>query len=1126
MIKRSLFSAVAVASVLYSQGQLVVDNTMDPQQLVQNVLLGGGVTVSNVTFNGVPVATPQEGLGSFTYAGAELDLANGLLLATGFLSSVPDLASTDMGDGLFYAGDPDLEVLTGGQPTFDAIVLEFDFVPNGNELNFRYVFASDEYPDYVCSAFNDAFGFFVSGPGIAGPFSGGAENIALIPGSSIPIAINTVNNGIVGFNGDATYCDAADPNWLSNTIYFNDNTFGTDIVWNGFTVAMEATLDVVCGETYHIKLAVADAGDDWLDSGVFLEAGSFSSNGQLLPELSAGSGVVDDTMMEGCGQVELVFTRTGDTNIAASWDITIGGTATAGTDYTPALPTTIAFAPGEITQSFFFDVPSDPDALETLIVTVDGMICAGQASEFTFYIDSPPALDVFMDGGVINCGDEIELFPDVTGGLTPYTYAWSTGEDTPTISVMPDTDTTYDLTVTDACGITFDVSATVSINAVPVGITVPGPIVVPCGQQTDIDISTAGGGGVLSYEWTADGVFVADTEDITVSGGAPTYYVVTVSDACGSMAMDSVLVSAETPAPIDVTMGPDALLPCLGQTTISVSTVTGGNGVYDYEWTFGGVVVGSGLASITVDELGTYEVTVTDGCGATAQGTVEVEPEAPEPIDITVSPETFLPCVGQVSISVLTAQGGAGTYDYQWYFGTDALGTTASINIGETGTYTVEVTDVCGGFTTADVLVSPQVYDPLVVTASPDLQLACLEQSQISVITTEGGQTPYVYAWTVDGVPYQNGTTANVTIGAAAYYVVTATDACGSTAQDSVLVEPIPTGPIVLDVSPDTEVICPGLTALLQVFDVQNATDPVELIWETTGGQFIGTGTSVEPVVFVTTTYVVTATDACDNTGVDSVLVTMPSVDPLQVTLPPDMTICIGDSVDLVAVITGGSGYYYVQWANSDLTDPVMSLTPTQTATYSITVTDQCGQIRTDHVLVRVEDIQVNIEIESVGQDDWRLRGITQPQAISWAWNMGDSTQYRGEQIFHSYVDLEEHWVHLEVISPNGCFAYDSVLIQPPAHLYFPNCFTPDGDGINDVFAGLGHSITDFELLIFNRWGELIFSTDELAVAWDGTVDGQQAQTGVYVYKYKARGHLFPDDEGVGHVTLLRGDLD
>ncbi len=139
---------------------------------------------------------------------------------------------------------------------------------------------------------------------------------------------------------------------------------------------------------------------------------------------------------------------------------------------------------------------------------------------------------------------------------------------------------------------------------------------------------------------------------------------------------------------------------------------------------------------------------------------------------------------------------------------------------------------------------------------------------------------------------------------------------------------------------------------------------------------------------------------------------------------------------------------------------------------------------------------------------------------------MGDGTRYRDQQVIHSYLDLQEHWVYLNVTTANGCTGSDSLLLRPPANLNFPNAFTPDGDGHNDLFGAVGHSITEFELEIFNRWGERIFHSDSPYRWWDGTYNGTQVQTGVYVYKYQAAGHYFPVIEGFGHVTLLRGDLD
>jgi gliding motility-associated-like protein len=166
----------------------------------------------------------------------------------------------------------------------------------------------------------------------------------------------------------------------------------------------------------------------------------------------------------------------------------------------------------------------------------------------------------------------------------------------------------------------------------------------------------------------------------------------------------------------------------------------------------------------------------------------------------------------------------------------------------------------------------------------------------------------------------------------------------------------------------------------------------------------------------------------------------------------------------------------------------------------------------------------VDIEVTNQGQDDWYLQAATYPICNFHQWDMGDGTRYRTPDVVHSYLDLEEHWVTLEVRTIHGCTGIDSVLLRPPAHIYFPNAFTPDGDGVNDTWGAVGHYIEEFRVELFNRWGELIFTSTDMDIPWDGKANGSgDAQTGVYVYKYRAAGHLFPAIEGFGHVTLLRG---
>lgn len=222
--------------------------SITPLQLAQ-MLAGPGVTVSNVTFTGANVAG-----GSFTGGLADgLGIASGVILSSG---DIANAAGPNTDDGITTdnstAGDADLNAIVGvGHTTFDAAVLEFDFVPTSSSVAFRYVFASDEYNEFVGS-FNDVFAFLIDG-----------QNVALIPATSTPVAINTVNlstNSSFYKNNDLTDFGTPTP-------------FGTQ--FDGFTTVLTATRILTPNVSHHIKLVIADTDDHILDSAVFLEAASF-----------------------------------------------------------------------------------------------------------------------------------------------------------------------------------------------------------------------------------------------------------------------------------------------------------------------------------------------------------------------------------------------------------------------------------------------------------------------------------------------------------------------------------------------------------------------------------------------------------------------------------------------------------------------------------------------------------------------------------------------------------------------------------------------------------------------------------------------------------------------------------
>jgi len=246
----AVFVFLILPSASKAQFDYAVIEGVDPQTLVQQVLIGQGVETFNITYQGASIAR-----GSFS-GESNLGIASGVILTSGRANNSEGPNNT--GSKSYNAGtggDIALEQLCGDN-TNDASVLEFDFIPQSNIVEFRYVFGSEEYPEFV-NSFNDVFGFFISGPDIYGTFPSppgfpnGARNIALVPQTLPPyyVSIDNINNG----NNNTGPC--------TNCQYYFHNSGGQYIQYDAFTTVLVASSNVVPCQTYHIKLAVADAVD-------------------------------------------------------------------------------------------------------------------------------------------------------------------------------------------------------------------------------------------------------------------------------------------------------------------------------------------------------------------------------------------------------------------------------------------------------------------------------------------------------------------------------------------------------------------------------------------------------------------------------------------------------------------------------------------------------------------------------------------------------------------------------------------------------------------------------------------------------------------------------------------------
>lgn len=249
--------------ISYTYGQATFSSGNTAAELATQIT-GPGITITSpVIVNG---AGTQVGIYSDGIANAGLQLDSGIILTTG---TVTESFSTNSATGISLGpdttfSDADLTAIDANAIN-DIVIFQFDATLDAlaTVLTIDYQFMSDEYNEYVCSAFNDIFGYFISGPGITG-----TQNIALVPGTSNPVTIASINNGSVGGFGDIANCID-----LTQSALFTDNSGGTiTMEYDGITNKIRASATgLTPGETYTVKFAIADVADGAFDSAILID---------------------------------------------------------------------------------------------------------------------------------------------------------------------------------------------------------------------------------------------------------------------------------------------------------------------------------------------------------------------------------------------------------------------------------------------------------------------------------------------------------------------------------------------------------------------------------------------------------------------------------------------------------------------------------------------------------------------------------------------------------------------------------------------------------------------------------------------------------------------------------------
>jgi gliding motility-associated-like protein len=573
---------------------ITVQQTLTPKQLVEQILLGQGVVASNIKYNGSITAAQTLKVNASYYEdnGTSFPISRGVLLSTGngMVAQGPNnIGSATNQTGTSIVTDSDLSDIATDVVT-NGVVLEFDFVPSGDSISFNYLFASEEYPEFVDAGVSDVFGFFISGPGFAGPYQFGGENIALLPSPPAP---------------PNTFVTIDNVNPVTNSSFYVANDYTSSPLHNamqydGRTTLLTARALVQCNQTYHIKLCISNVGDQAWDSGVFLEAESFKTNVVTFSaEPSVVNGFTDTLLAEGCVNSTMYFVRPqSQTDTAYTYVFQVSGTADPNSDIVP-IGDTVHFAIGQ--DSVEVDITTIADGIsetdETLIITGYSITECGDTiyNSLTLWITDYYDFDytVTPDPAKIYClTDSAQVsVTNIVGSIPPYTYQWSTdiNDTTSSTYIFPNDNKQdsipYYVNVKDGCGHGVIDTVYLVVNQT-LTIDTTKSIPTPCGESKGAVVAQVSGiTGTTSgteYTWNGPGATNPSSFNATVWQNIPSgWYYFSVKDLVCT-AKDSVFVDISNP-PIAQVSGN----PLEGPSPLTVAFTNDSQNSNSYLWYYG-----------------------------------------------------------------------------------------------------------------------------------------------------------------------------------------------------------------------------------------------------------------------------------------------------------------------------------------------------------------------------------------------------------------------------------------------------------------------------------------------------------------------------------------------------------
>lgn len=748
------------------------------------------------------------------------------------------------------------------------------------------------------------------------------------------------------------------------------------------------------------------------------------------------------------------------------------------------------------------------------IQVTDNNGCTGTGTTVINAPNSLTATAAQINSVSCNGGSNGSATVNINGGTPAFVYSWSNGNTSSNPTGLSAGN--YTVTVTDInnCQST----STVQIFEPPaLSITVSsGSINCNGGANGTATANVSGGAGGYTYSWVPSG-----GSSSTASGLSAGNYTVNVTDVNGCNISGNTSI-IEPPA-LSITVSSNSITCNGGANGTATVNVSGGAGGYNYLW----LPFGGSSSTVTGLSVGNYTVNVTDANGCTISGTISIQ--EPPPLNISAT-STNVSCYGNMDGAVSsTVSGGMGSYTYTWL---PSGGNSFMANGLGSGSYTVIAADINSCIISTIVTVTQPSSVSLVT--SPNATI-CFGQSTNIFANASGGTAPYNYSWTPSSIMGSGPVLVNPTV--TTNYNVYAVDANGCLS---------PVKNIQIYVYPP--LMATG--TFTTVCDGENGSLSFNITSPGNGGpyNYSWSNMAMTPSIIVNgnyplqpQTFTVTIDDGC----------TIPSavaVSTLYVNPPPHGNFsgdllkgCVPLKVNFTAVSSGGSTDSFVwNFGNGENgTGNPASTTYTNTGVFSVTV-----EITNQYGCKMDTSIQNYINVYPYPIADFYHDPIsgtiispninffnTSVGATSYTWNFGDYNSPNNISSLtnpsHEYLYSGTYYVTLIAVNQYGCEnrVTKPIYIDPEFHVYIPNVFTPDGNGLNDVFnvKGVGIDENNFKMYIFDRWGEMIYSTNNLYQGWDGSVKGHagKATQDVYIYKIYLKDLKGGKHEYVGHVTCL-----